>query len=257
MVAPMQIVTWNVNSLRVRLPQLLDWLGRQPARHRRAAGDQGARMRHFRPRRWPLRATRSRVNGQKTYNGVAILARNTAERVGARDSELRRSAAARAGGELRRRAGGESVRAQRPVDRHRINTNTNCAGSRHCAQWLRAELAQYPRLVVLGRFQHCARGSRRARPAQPGSGSVHGERAGARGAAPNCCSIGFADVFRQFDQPPQTFSWWDYRAGAFRRNNGLRIDLILASAAAGAALHRLPHRQSWRAAANARPIMHR
>jgi exodeoxyribonuclease-3 len=41
--------------------------------------------------------------------------------------------------------------------------------------------------------------------------------------------IGFADVFRRFDQPPQTFSWWDYRAGSFRRNNGLRIDLILAS----------------------------
>jgi len=41
--------------------------------------------------------------------------------------------------------------------------------------------------------------------------------------------LGFADVFRQFDQPPQIFSWWDYRAGSFRRNNGLRIDLILAS----------------------------
>jgi exodeoxyribonuclease-3 len=41
--------------------------------------------------------------------------------------------------------------------------------------------------------------------------------------------IGLSDVFRQFDQPPETFSWWDYRAGSFRRNNGLRIDLILAS----------------------------
>jgi exodeoxyribonuclease-3 len=41
--------------------------------------------------------------------------------------------------------------------------------------------------------------------------------------------IGLSDVFRRFDQPPQSFSWWDYRAGSFRRNNGLRIDLILAS----------------------------
>ena len=41
--------------------------------------------------------------------------------------------------------------------------------------------------------------------------------------------LGLTDVFRQFEQPEKTFSWWDYRAAGFRRNAGLRIDLILAS----------------------------
>ena len=50
-----------------------------------------------------------------------------------------------------------------------------------------------------------------------------------RAALGELLQIGCRDVFRQFDQPPQTFSWWDYRAGSFRRNHGLRIDLILAS----------------------------
>jgi len=51
-----------------------------------------------------------------------------------------------------------------------------------------------------------------------------------RAALGELLRLGLADVFRQFDQPPQSFSWWDYRAGAFRRNHGLRIDLILAAA---------------------------
>jgi exodeoxyribonuclease-3 len=53
------------------------------------------------------------------------------------------------------------------------------------------------------------------------------ERAALRGIM----QLGLDDVFRRFEQPPQSYSWWDYRAGSFRRNNGLRIDLVLASAA--------------------------
>ncbi len=47
-------------------------------------------------------------------------------------------------------------------------------------------------------------------------------------------ALGLVDLFRKFEQPPRSFSWWDYRAGAFRRNHGLRIDLLLASAALAA-----------------------
>jgi exodeoxyribonuclease-3 len=50
-----------------------------------------------------------------------------------------------------------------------------------------------------------------------------------RAALAAICGLGFSDVFRSFEQPEKTFSWWDYRAGAFRRNQGLRIDLMLAS----------------------------
>jgi exodeoxyribonuclease-3 len=93
--------------------------------------------------------------------------------------------------------------------------------------WLRAELAQYPRLLVLGDF-NIAPEDRDVHDPAAWSGSVlvsEPERA----ALGELLQIGLADVFRQFDQPPQTFSWWDYRAGSFRRNHGLRIDLILAS----------------------------
>jgi exodeoxyribonuclease III len=51
------------------------------------------------------------------------------------------------------------------------------------------------------------------------------ERAALRGL----CALGLEDVFRRFEQPPASYSWWDYRQGAFRRNHGLRIDLILAN----------------------------
>jgi len=94
--------------------------------------------------------------------------------------------------------------------------------------WLAAELAQYPKLVVLGDF-NIAPEDRDVHDPAAWDGSVlvsPPERA----ALGELLRIGLADVFRQFDQPPQSFSWWDYRAGAFRRNRGLRIDLILASA---------------------------
>jgi exodeoxyribonuclease-3 len=93
--------------------------------------------------------------------------------------------------------------------------------------WLRAELAQYPQLLVLGDF-NIAPEDRDVHDPAAWSGSVlvsEPERA----ALGQLLQIGLSDVFRQFDQPPASFSWWDYRAGSFRRNNGLRIDLILAS----------------------------
>ena len=94
--------------------------------------------------------------------------------------------------------------------------------------WLRAELARVSAAAGARGFQHRARGPRRARPAA-WVGSVHVSEP-EREALGDLLRIGLIDVFRQFDQPPQTFSWWDYRAGALRRNHGLRIDLILASA---------------------------
>lgn len=95
--------------------------------------------------------------------------------------------------------------------------------------WLRQELAVHPRLVVLGDF-NVAPEDRDVHDPAAWVGSVlvsHEERA-ALGAM---LELGLVDVFRKFEQPPRSFSWWDYRAGALRRNEGLRIDLLLASAA--------------------------
>jgi exodeoxyribonuclease III len=221
----MQIVTWNVNSLRVRLPQLLEWLAANqpdivalqetkvldeafPAAEIAAAGYQLA------------------VNGQKTYNGVAILARTPLREsvleIPSFDDQQRRVLAVSCGG-LRvvnlYVPNGQSIGS----DKYEYKLRWLKA----LRVWLRAELAQYPQLVVLGDF-NIAPEDRDVHDPAAWSGSVlvsEPERA----ALGELLQIGLSDVFRQFDQPPQTFSWWDYRAGSFRRNNGLRIDLILAS----------------------------
>lgn len=222
----MQIVTWNVNSLRVRLPQLLDWLGAHqpdivalqetklpdaafPAAEIEAAGYQVV------------------FNGQKTYNGVAILARSplseTVIEIPSFDDAQRRVLAASCG----------------PVRVVNLYVpNGQAPGSEKYEYklrwlkalriWLRAELAQYPPLLVLGDF-NIAPEDRDVHDPQAWVGSVHVSEP-EREALGDLLRIGLIDVFRQFDQPPQTFSWWDYRAGALRRNHGLRIDLILASA---------------------------
>jgi len=221
----MQFVTWNVNSLRVRLPQLLDWLGANqpdlvalqetkvldaafPAAQIVAAGYQVV------------------FNGQKTYNGVAILARTPL-----RESVLEIPSF----DDHQRRVLAVSCGAVRVVNLY--VPNGQALGSdkydyklrwlKALRVWLRAELAQYPQLVVLGDF-NIAPEDRDVHDPAAWAGSVLVSEL-ERAALADLMQIGFADVFRQFDQPPQSFSWWDYRAGAFRRNNGLRIDLILAS----------------------------
>jgi exodeoxyribonuclease III len=98
--------------------------------------------------------------------------------------------------------------------------------------WLRDEAARHPQLVVLGDF-NIAPEDRDVHDPAAWEGSVHvsePERAALRALV----DAGLADLFRRFDQPDKSYSWWDYRAGAFRRNHGLRIDLILASAALAA-----------------------
>ena len=93
-------------------------------------------------------------------------------------------------------------------------------------RWLRNEAAAHPGLVVLGDF-NVAPEDRDVHDPAAWVGCVHvsaEERAALRGLL----DIGLVDTFRQFEQPEKSFSWWDYRQGGFRRNNGLRIDLILA-----------------------------
>jgi exodeoxyribonuclease-3 len=93
-------------------------------------------------------------------------------------------------------------------------------------RWLRAEAAQHPGLIVLGDFNIAPQDRDVHDPAAwVGCVRVSPEE---RAALAGILEIGLFDTFRQFEQPEKSFSWWDYRQGAFRRNNGLRIDLILA-----------------------------
>jgi exodeoxyribonuclease III len=221
----MQFVTWNVNSLRVRLPQLLDWLGaNQPDLV--ALQETKVLDAAFPAAQIVAAGYQVMFNGQKTYNGVAILARTPLREsvleIPSFDDHQRRVLAASCG-------------AVRVVNLY--VPNGQALGSdkydyklrwlKALCVWLRAELAQYPQLVVLGDF-NIAPEDRDVHDPAAWAGSVLVSEL-ERAALADLMQIGFADVFRQFDQPPQSFSWWDYRAGAFRRNNGLRIDLILAS----------------------------
>ena len=99
-------------------------------------------------------------------------------------------------------------------------------------EWVRGELADRPGLVLMGDF-NVAPEDRDVHDPELWRGQVlfsDPERAVFRA----WIDLGLADSFRLFPQPEKTFSWWDYRMGAFRRNAGLRIDLILASPALAA-----------------------
>ena len=103
-------------------------------------------------------------------------------------------------------------------------------------RWLEAlrgyvaeELARHERLVVLGDY-NIAPEDRDVHDPKAWEGSVHvsgPERIALRALL----DTGLEDCFRRFEQPEKSYSWWDYRMMAFRRNAGLRIDLILASRA--------------------------
>jgi len=225
-----RIATWNVNSLRVRLPQLLEWLAASapdvvalqetkltddafPADELRAAGYHCV------------------YSGQKTYNGVATLARTelhgALRDIPGYDDPQRRVLAASVAGV---RVINLYVPNGQSVDSDKYHYKLGWL--RALRSWLRQELAAHPQLVVLGDFNIAPEDRDVHDPAAwVGSVLVSPEE---RAALQATLELGLVDVFRQFEQPPQSFSWWDYRAGSFRRNNGLRIDLLLASAALAA-----------------------
>jgi len=92
-------------------------------------------------------------------------------------------------------------------------------------RWLKREAELHPGLVVLGDF-NVAPEDRDVHDPAAWAGSVHVSPE-ERAALARITSLELIDAFRHFEQPEKSFSWWDYRQGAFRRNNGLRIDLIL------------------------------
>jgi len=222
----MLIATWNVNSLRVRLPQLKDWLSANTV-HVVALQETKLPDADF-PRDEIRELGMNAVfSGQRTYNGVAVLSKHEATDVVAGipgfEDEQRRVLAATVSG----------VRV--------INVyvpNGQAVGSEkfeYKLRWLEAlrtyvtdELARHPRLVMLGDF-NIAPEDRDVHDPKAWEGSVHVSEP-ERAALRSLTEAGLVDCFRLFDQPDKSYSWWDYRMMAFRRNAGLRIDLILASA---------------------------
>jgi exodeoxyribonuclease-3 len=218
--------TWNVNSLRVRMPQLTAWLGANPveviALQETKSTDAD----------FPLRDVEAlgyhvAFSGQKTYNGVATLSKAPLENLvtglpGFADEQKRLLAASIGGVRVVNVyvPNGQSVGSEKYA--YKLAWLAALEG------FLKAELAQHEQLLLVGDF-NVAPEDRDVHDPAAWAGSVlvsEPERA----ALAKLTALGLADVFRLFDQPPQTFSWWDYRQGAYRRNNGLRIDLVLATA---------------------------
>lgn len=223
----MKIATWNVNSLRVRLPQVLDWLERERPdvlALQETKTEDG---------KFPLAELesvgyRAVFSGQKTYNGVAVLSRAPGEDVvtdlPALDDHQRRILAV-------------TVAGWRIVDLY-VPNGSEVGSDKYAYKldwlarvhdWLQSELARYPRLVVLGDFNIA-----------PEDRDVHDPEAWRdkilcstpeRQAFHSLLGLGLEDAFRRFEQPERSFTWWDYRMNGFRRNLGLRIDHILVSAA--------------------------
>jgi len=223
----MQIATWNVNSLRVRLQQLLEWLA---ANAPDVVAVQETKLTDDAFPVAQINAAGYQVvfNGQKTYNGVAVLARlpltEAVIEIPGFDDPQRRVLAVSCGG-------------VRVVNLYVPNGQTLVSEKfEYKLRWLKAlrawlsdELRRHPQLVVLGDF-NIAPEDRDVHDPAAWVGSVH-VSAPEREALADLLLIGLSDVFRKFEQPAQSYSWWDYRAGAFRRDRGLRIDLILASTA--------------------------
>ena len=226
----MRIATWNVNSLRVRLPHLAEWLAASPVD---AIGLQELKLPDEQFPRAEIEALGLHAvhYGQKTYNGVAILARQAPSEITmgipGDDDPQRRIIAATVGG-LRLInvyvPNGQEVSSEKYAYK--------LAWLERLRAWLAIELARHPRLVIVGDF-NIAPEDRDVHDPAKWEGSVHVSEP-ERKALAAITALGFVDLFRRFEQAPATFSWWDYRMGAFRRNHGLRIDLVLASKALAA-----------------------
>ena len=221
----MRVATWNVNSLKVRLPQVLEWLKlHQPD----ALCLQETKLEDP---KFPVEEIRAagyevQYSGQKTYNGVAILSKAPATAaltlVPGFDDPQKRVLAATIDG-IRVVClyvpNGQSIES----DKYRYKLDWLA----RINQWLAAELAANDRLVVVGDF-NIAPDERDVYDPKAWEGQVLFS-APERQAFQDLLALGLKDSFRLFEQAPASFTWWDYRVNAFKRKMGLRIDHILLS----------------------------
>lgn len=222
----MKLATWNVNSLKVRLPQVLEFLAAYkpdalclqelkledanfPVAEIKAAGYEAA------------------FSGQKTYNGVAILSPSAGADVtmgiADYDDPQKRAIAATVNG-VRVICvyipNGEAVESEKY--KYKLDWLAKLI------VWMKQEVADNPKLALLGDY-NIAPEDRDVYDPKAWAGKVlfsEPEKA----AFKDIVALGLADSFRLFDQPEKSYSWWDYRMNGFKRNLGVRIDHILLSA---------------------------
>ncbi|WP_371324478.1 exodeoxyribonuclease III [Dechloromonas sp. ZY10] len=222
----MKIATWNVNSLKVRLPHLLDWLATQQPD---ALCLQELKLEDA---KFPLAEIeaagyRAAFAGQKTYNGVALLARQEIAEVQINlpnfPDEQKRLIAGTVG-DVRVISAYMPNGQEVGSDKYAYKLEWLAA----LGDWLADELVRYPKLALCGDY-NIAPDDRDVHNPAAWNGKIlcsEPERA----AFQRFLDLGLSDSFRRFEQPEKTFSWWDYRMLGFQKNLGLRIDHVLLSA---------------------------
>jgi len=221
----MQIATWNVNSLKVRLPHLLDWLEKNPVD---VIGLQETKTTDD---KFPI----DEINqagyevafaGQKTYNGVAVLSKHKISNVvtdfDAIDDPMRRVLGCTIN---KVRIYNLYVPNGQALDSDKFIYKMNWFEALH--KQLFKEQAKHKKVILMGDF-NIAPADEDVHAPEEWFGKIHCS-ALERSHLQRFYDAGLKDCYRLFEQAPNTFSWWDYRAGSFRKNNGLRIDFILAS----------------------------
>jgi exodeoxyribonuclease-3 len=249
----MKIASWNVNSLNVRLPHVERWCA---AAQPDILALQETKLEDA---KFPVDALEAAgyhavFSGQKTYNGVAILARqkitDVEHGIAGFDDPQRRILSATVG-DLRivnlYVVNGQAVGTEKYA--YKLDWLAKVA------KFLGEEIRRHPRLVVMGDFNIA-----------PEDRDVHDPAAWReqvlcstpeREALKRLLDAGLSDSFRLFNHDSGHYSWWDYRQGAFRRNLGLRIDLILVGdalrdACRSAAIDRDPRK--WERASDHTPV---
>ena len=228
----MILASWNVNSLKVRLPHVLDWLAAQQP-DVLCLQELKLEDKSFPLAEIEAAGYRAAFSGQKTYNGVAILSRSPpldVERgiAGFEDAQQRVISASipdpsEPASPLRIVCAyfpnGQSV----DSDKYQYKLRWLSA----LTIWLRGELERYPRLVLLGDYNIAPEDRDVHDPAAWKDQVLCSEPE--RAAFRDLIGLGLHDAFRRFEQAEKSYSWWDYRMMGFRRNMGLRIDHILLS----------------------------
>jgi exodeoxyribonuclease-3 len=223
----MKIATWNINSLTVRLPQVLDWLATHPVdvlalQELKLTDDK------FPAAAFTQAGYHAQWFGQKTYNGVALISRSPAtdvvKNIPGFEDDMARVITATVDGV--RVIGAYFPNGQAPDSDKFVYKMRWLEALR---EWVRGELARHPNLVLLGDYNITFDDLDVWDPVGL-AGTIHctdEERAHLRALI----DLGLHDSFRLFEQAPKSYSWWDYRMLGFQKNRGMRIDHILVSEA--------------------------
>ena len=223
----MKLATWNVNSLSVRLPQVLDWLAANPVdvlalQELKLTDDK------FPHQAFKDAGYESVCFGQKTYNGVALISKTNAtdliKNIPGFDDEMARVITGTI--DDIRVVGAYFPNGQEPGSEKFEYKMEWLKGLR---SWLKTELVKHPNLVLMGDFNITTDDADVWDPIAL-EGTIHCTDE-ERYELAALKALGLVDAYRLFPQVAKSFSWWDYRNASFRRNQGLRIDYVLVSKA--------------------------